>query len=90
MQKEWKDLYDAAKKVQNGRELSERIYAGGVAAAIESKSGRIYVGVSVDTSCALGICAERNAMFNMLTNGESEIRRVIAIMTDTSFLTGSS
>jgi cytidine deaminase len=82
MQKEWKDLYDAAKKVQNGREVSERIYAGGVAAAIESKSGRIYVGVSVDTSCTLGICAERNAMFNMLTNGESEIRRVIAIMPD--------
>lgn len=82
MQKEWKDLYVAAKKVQNGREVSERIYAGGVAAAIESESGKIYVGVSVDTSCALGICAERNAMFNMLTNGESEIRRVLAIMPD--------
>jgi cytidine deaminase len=27
----------------------------------------------------LGICAERNAIFNMITNGEDEIKRVIAI-----------
>lgn len=58
------------------------IYAGGVAAAIESKSGKIYTGVCIDTSCTLGICAERNAMFNMITNGENEIKRVLAIMPD--------
>lgn len=78
----WKKLYDAAKAVQNGREISERIYAGGVAAAVESASGRIYVGVCVDTSCTLGICAERNAIFNMITNGEQDIKRVLAIMPD--------
>lgn len=70
------------KKVQNGRDVSDRIFAGGVAAAVESKSGKIYVGVSVDTSCSLGVCAERNAIFNMLTNGENEIRRLLAIMPD--------
>ena len=75
-------MYEAAKAVQNGREISERIYAGGVAAAVESASGRIYVGVCVDTSCALGICAERNAIFNMITNGEQDIKRVLAIMPD--------
>lgn len=75
-------MYEAAKAVQNGREISERIYAGGVAAAVESASGRIYVGVCVDTSCTLGICAERNAIFNMITNGEQEIKRVLAIMPD--------
>lgn len=78
----WKKLYEAAKAVQNGREISERIYAGGVAAAVESASGRIYVGVCVDTSCTLGICAERNAIFNMITNGEQDIKRVLAIMPD--------
>ena len=77
-----KKMYEAAKAVQNGREISERIYAGGVAAAVESASGRIYVGVCVDTSCTLGICAERNAIFNMITNGEQEIKRVLAIMPD--------
>lgn len=78
----WKKMYEAAKAVQNGREISERIHAGGVAAAVESASGRIYVGVCVDTSCTLGICAERNAIFNMITNGEQDIKRVLAIMPD--------
>ena len=55
------------------------IEAGGVAAAVESVSGKIYVGVCIDTACTLGVCAERNAMFNMITNGETAIRRVIAV-----------
>ena len=75
----WTKLYDAAKAVLNPRQVSNVVDAGGVAAAIESASGKIYVGVCVDTACTLGICAERNAIFNMLTNGESAFRRVIAI-----------
>ena len=82
MEKVWEDLYESAKNVQNPREVSERIYAGGVAAAIEASSGKIYTGVCVDTSCTLEICAERNAIFNMITNGDNEIKRVIAIMSD--------
>ena len=82
MEKVWEDLYKAAKNVQNPREVSERIYAGGVAAAIEASSEKIYTGVCVDTYCTLGICAERNAIFNMITNGDSEVKRVLAIMSD--------
>lgn len=82
MEQIWKELYQAAKAVQKPRELSERISAGGVAAAIESASGKIYTGVCIDTSSSLGICAERNAMFHMITAGENEIRRVLAIMPD--------
>ena len=82
MDKIWNDLYNAARAVQNPREISERVYAGGVAAAIESASGKIFTGVCIDTACTLGICAERNAIFNMITNGENEIKRVLAIMPD--------
>ena len=78
----WSRLYEAAKSVQNERKISEYVEAGGVAAAILSASGRIYTGVCVDTCCSLGICAERNAIFNMLTNGEQEIRKVLAVMPD--------
>ena len=78
----WNDLYEAARKVLKPREVSKIIEAGGVAAAVESVSGKIYVGVCVDTACTLGVCAERNAIFNMITNGEDEIRRVIAIDRD--------
>ena len=76
------NLYEAAKKVQNERKVSAYIEAGGVAAAVLSSSGRIYTGVCIDTCCTLGICAERNAIFNMITNGERVIRKVIAIMPD--------
>ena len=73
----WKDMYDAAKKVLNARTISEYVTAGEVAAAVRSKSGRIYVGVCIDTCSTLGICAERNAIFNMITCGEHEIDRVL-------------
>lgn len=76
----WTTLYNAALAVLNDRKISDYVEAGGVAAAVEAESGKIYVGVCVDTACTLGICAERNAMFNMITNGEHRIRRVLAIM----------
>ncbi len=79
MDKVWNELYDAAKAVLKPRDVSRFIEAGGVAAAIESASGKIYVGVCVDSACTLGICAERNAIFNMITNGEDAMKRVVAI-----------
>ena len=80
MSRTWEELYGAAKAVHHERYISEMISAGGVAAAIESASGKIYMGVCVDTACTLGICAERNAIFNMITNGEHEIKKVLALM----------
>ena len=77
---QWDRLYAAAKAVQNGRKISEYVEAGGVAAAILSVSGRIYTGVCIDTCSTLGICAERNAIFNMITNGEQDIQKALAIM----------
>lgn len=78
----WDELYERALAVQNGRKVSEYVEAGGVAAAILTGAGNIYTGVCVDTCSTLGICAERNAVFNMLTNGEHEIEKVLAIMPD--------
>ena len=82
MERTWTELYEAAKAVLAPRNVSDIIEAGGVAAAIEACSGKIYVGVCVDTACTLGVCAERNAIFNMITNGESVIKKVIAIDSD--------
>ena len=76
----WKEMYEAARSVRNGRAISDYVEAGGVAAAILSESGKIYTGVCVDTACTLGICAERNAIFHMLTLGEHRISRVLAVM----------
>lgn len=78
----WNKLYDEAQKVLNPRKVSEWVECGGVAAAIEAGSGKIYTGICVDSACTLGICAERNAIFNMLTNGENKIKKVIAVGSD--------
>ena len=75
-------MYDEAKAVLNERKLSDYVTCGEVAAAVLSKSGKIYTGVCIDTCSGLGVCAERNAIFNMITNGESEIDKVICIMPD--------
>ena len=80
----WQQLYEEAKRVQNPRVLSPFIESGGVAAAILTKAGNIYVGVCIDTACTLGMCAERNAIANMITHGESKIEKVVAVMPDGS------
>ena len=78
----WTTLYDKATAVQRGRVVSPFIEAGGVASAILTKRGNIYVGVCIDTACGMGMCAERNAIANMITNGEHEIDKVVAVMPD--------
>lgn len=67
----WDKLYCEARKVQNSKTISPFIEAGGVAAAILTKAGNIYVGVCIDTASTLGMCAERNAIANM--GGTSKI-----------------
>ena len=84
MDKIWEEMYAAAKAVLAPRKISDYVTCGEVAAAVLSKSGRIYTGVCIDTCSTLGICAERNAIFNMITNGEQEIKRVICVMPDGS------
>lgn len=75
----WKELYDGALKFVNYKEYNSLISAGQVAAAIETESGNVYYGVCVDTACGLGVCGERNAIFNMLTHGESKIKKLVAV-----------
>ena len=76
----WKAMFEAANAVINERKISDYVSAGEVGAAVLSKSGKLYTGVCVDTCSTLGICAERNAIFNMITNGEQKIARVLAVM----------
>ena len=72
----------AARKVQYERKISPLIEAGSVSAAVLSAKGNIYTGVCIDTACSLGMCAERNAIANMITNGENQILKMVAVMPD--------
>lgn len=78
----WDQLYLAARKAQYKREISPLIEAGTVSAALVTEKGTIYAGVCIDTACSLGMCAERNAIANMITNGENHILKIAAVMPD--------
>lgn len=84
MENIWTQMYDAAKAVLKERTVSDYVTCGQVSAAVLAKSGQIYTGVCIDTCSGLGVCAERNAIFNMLTCGEQEIDKVLCIMSDGS------
>ena len=84
MNNDWLEMQQAAQAVRKERRISDYVTAGEVAAAIRSKSGRIYTGVCIDTCSTLGICAERSAIFSMITNGEQEIDKVLCILPDGS------
>ncbi|NQU68789.1 MAG: cytidine deaminase [Candidatus Marinimicrobia bacterium] len=81
---DFKNLLNMAKEKLNPRKVSHFIEAGGVASAILTDQGNVYVGVCIDTACTLGMCAERNAIANMITHGESKIDKLVCVMSDGS------
>jgi cytidine deaminase len=78
----FKELYEIAKSKNNPRKISPFIEAGEVSAAILTEQGNVYTGVCIDTACSLGMCAERNAIANMITNGESKITKLVCCFSD--------
>ncbi len=80
----WEELYSRAKSLIHDKRLSPSMQAGSVAAAIMTKHGNIFTGVCIDAANSLGMCAERNAMSSMITNGENEIAKIVIVMRDGS------
>ena len=75
----WDLLISKAKEVLNPRQISPFLEGGQVSAAILTKKGNIYTGVCLDAACTLGICSERNAIHTMITNGESQIEKLVCL-----------
>ena len=75
----WEELLEKAESVRQSRDVSGMISAGQVSAAILTKNHNIYTGVCIDTASSLGMCAERNAIANMITNKESEIVKLVCV-----------
>ena len=76
---DWERLTAAARRRLRPRRVSPFVEAGGVAAALLTADGEIYTGVCIDTACSLGMCAERNAVANMLTCGGSRIVKLVCL-----------
>lgn len=75
-------LYQAAREVLNPRQIASYSYAGSVASALLTSSGKIYTGVCIDTPGSMGCCAEQAAIATMITAGESKIVKILAVYKD--------
>jgi cytidine deaminase len=56
--------------------------AATVAAAVLTKSGRVYTGVSLHVSCGIGFCAEHAAIAEMVKGRETQIDMIVAVCDD--------
>jgi len=55
---------------------------GDVGCCLVSTSGKHYVGVDIDTGSGTGFCAEHSAIAAMVTAGEYQIAKIVAVWRD--------
>ncbi len=85
MEKDIKELYDAAIKVKGKAYAPYSDFH--VGSALRTKSGKIFTGCNVENSSyGVTICAERNAIFKMVSEGEQEISSILVIGDTEKFL----
>jgi cytidine deaminase len=75
------DLIRAAAAVLRPHRVGDRLF-GDVGAALDTAAGNRYLGVCIDTGSGTGFCAEHSAIAAMVTAGEYEIARIVAVWRD--------
>jgi len=77
-----KELIEKAKLVIKPKKTVVGKLIADIGAALVTNKGNIYLGVCIDTQEGSGICAERTAIAAMVTAGEYEIKKIVAVWTD--------
>ncbi len=73
------EMIEKARHMLNPRQLALGNSAGDVACALLSASGKLYFGVCIDIGSGIGFCAEHAAIAAMITAGESQIAKIVAV-----------
>jgi cytidine deaminase len=73
------ELVARAGALAGRRVLSPTVKVGDVGCALETARGAVHVGVNIDAACGIGFCAEHAAIASMVTSGESQIARIVAV-----------
>jgi len=75
------DLIASAAAVLNPHIAGHRLF-GDVGCTLETAAGRRYSGVCIDTASGTGFCAEHAAIAAMVTAGEYQIAKIVAVWRD--------
>ncbi len=77
--KEDKELIEKAKILVGEKKVSGGVVKE-VGAALITKKGKIFTGVSLDLWCGIGFCAEHSAISNMISHSnETQIKTIVAL-----------
>jgi len=75
-------LINEAAKLSKAKQLSDEATLGFCGSALLSDKGQIYTGVSLSGACGIGFCGEVSAILQMLSKGETKIKKIVAISND--------
>jgi cytidine deaminase len=77
--KEDKNLIEKAKEIIIKSRPINLIDTGDVGSALITFKGNIFQGVSMGFYCGIGSCGEYQAIGNMISNGEKDIKTIVAV-----------
>ena len=67
-----------ARQVAGSRQARYWQFMGYVGAALITDWGNVYTGINISLYCGIGFCAEHSAVAEMIKNGETKIRTIVA------------
>lgn len=79
-------LIQKAKSVVKSRKIKHEYTVGDVGCALVTDKGNTYLGVCIDTCSGMGFCAEHSAIAAMVTHGEHQIKKIVAVSEDGKIL----
>ena len=74
------ELIKKAKSVLKPRKIKNGCTIGDVGCALVTDKGNVYLGISIDTCCGIGFCAEHSAIAAMVTHDEHVIKKIVAVI----------
>jgi len=80
--KQDKRLIEKAKEIIVKSRPVNLIDTGDVGSALITSKGNIFRGVSMGFWCGMGSCGEYQAIGNMISNGEKDIKTIVAVWYD--------
>jgi cytidine deaminase len=61
-------------------------FMGYVGAALVTRQGNLFTGINIQLLCGMGSCAEHSTVAEMVKNGETQIKKIVATTAEGSVL----